>query len=91
MVHSIAPKAEYNRAGCMELPAPENGSIKCLTNGRQCDFACNEGFTMVGFKRKVCLGKKGGWKPSKPLLCKGSDDIELALVDQVMIESKKPT
>ena len=38
---------------------------------------------MVGFKRKVCLGKKGGWKPSKPLLCKGSDDIELALVDQV--------
>ena len=38
MVHSIAPKAEYNRAGCMELPAPENGSIKCLSNGRQCDF-----------------------------------------------------
>ena len=38
---------------------------------------------MVGFHRKVCLGKKGGWKPSKPLLCKGDDSIELAMVDQV--------
>jgi hypothetical protein len=85
IVHSIAPKAQFNRAGCLELPEPENGSIKCLSNGRQCDFKCRPGYTMVGFHRKVCLGKKGGWKPSKPLLCKGSDSIELAMVDQVPV------
>ena len=45
ILHSsqVAPKAQYNRAGCMELDAPANGSVKCLPNGRQCDFACVEG------------------------------------------------
>lgn len=78
IVHSIAPKAQINRAGCVDLPVPENGSIKCLSNGRQCDYKCDPGFSMVGFYRKVCLGK--AWKPSKPLLCRGEDSLELAMV-----------
>lgn len=38
---------------------------------------------MVGFYRKVCLGK--AWKPSKPLLCRGEDSLELAMVKSVTL------
>ena len=60
----------------MNLDAPVNGDMKCLPNGRQCDFSCNDGYEMIGFYRKVCLGKQKGWKPIKPVLCKSSAEVE---------------
>lgn len=78
ILHSsqVAPKAQYNKAGCISLDAPVNGDMKCLPNGRQCDFSCNDGYEMIGFYRKVCLGKQKGWKPIKPVLCKSSAEVE---------------
>ena len=31
---------------------------------------------MIGFHRKVCLGKKNGWKPIKPVQCVSSKAID---------------
>lgn len=81
IVHSIAGKAQLNKAGCMELHTPTHGSMDCLSNGRQCNFKCEEGYTMAGFHRKVCMGKKGGWKPSKPVLCHGEDSLEMGMIE----------
>ena len=67
----------------MNLDAPVNGDMKCLPNGRQCDFSCNDGYEMIGFYRKVCLGKQKGWKPIKPVLCKSSAEVENE-IQQVM-------
>jgi hypothetical protein len=78
VLHSsqVAPKARHNKAGCLELDAPTNGKMKCLPNGRQCDFSCDEGYEMVGFYRKVCLGKQKGWKPIKPVRCLSSSTVD---------------
>lgn len=78
VLHSsqVAPKAQFNRAGCLELDAPANGKIKCLPNGRQCDFSCDEGYEMIGFYRKVCLGKQKGWKPIKPVRCMSESAVD---------------
>jgi hypothetical protein len=65
----------------MELHTPTHGSMDCLSNGRQCNFKCEEGYTMAGFHRKVCMGKKGGWKPSKPVLCHGEDSLEMGMIE----------
>ncbi|CAG5108667.1 Oidioi.mRNA.OKI2018_I69.chr1.g3900.t2.cds [Oikopleura dioica] len=81
-IHSTSPEhPQYNKAGCLVLEAPENGDMSCMANGKQCNFKCDPGYTMVGFHRKICMGRKVGWKPFKPVLCKGEDSLEMALIN----------
>jgi hypothetical protein len=91
IVHSLTAQkeTERNKAGCPVLEDPENGSISCLTNGRQCNFKCDPGYTMVGFHRKVCLPTKT-WKPYKDVYCRGEDSIDMVLLNQAS-EIGKPT
>jgi len=37
---------------------------------------------MIGFYRKVCLGKQKGWKPIKPVICRSENEVN-AEIDQV--------
>ena len=30
---------------------------------------------MIGFYRKVCLGKQKGWKPIKPVICRSENEV----------------
>jgi len=81
-IHSTSPEhPQYNKAGCLALEAPQNGDISCMASGKQCNFKCDPGYTMVGFHRKICMGRKVGWKPFKPVLCKGEDSLEMALIN----------
>ncbi|CBY31555.1 unnamed protein product [Oikopleura dioica] len=81
-IHSTSPEhPQYNKAGCLALESPENGDISCMASGKQCNFKCDPGYTMVGFHRKICMGRKVGWKPFKPVLCKGEDSLEMALIN----------
>jgi len=71
------------------LESPENGDISCMASGKQCNFKCDPGYTMVGFHRKICMGRKVGWKPFKPVLCKGEDSLEMALINVSIKLNKK--
>lgn len=57
---------------CLELQQPSRGSIRCSdpkgpsSYGSTCEFACNEGYTLVGSSTLQC-GASGLWSSLQPL------------------------
>ncbi|OQR73826.1 sushi [Tropilaelaps mercedesae] len=80
-------KGECRQRKCQELSAPKNGWIKCTTKSYQfeteCAFGCNEGFVLVGSKRRNCLAV-AHWD-GLPATCRHTEPPSIECPDNILV------
>ena len=65
-------EAECQMRSCGPVYAPKNGRLECSSEDyvidSECSFSCNDGFTLVGSQKRVCLPI--GYWDGLPAFCK---------------------
>ena len=82
-------EAECQMRSCGPVYAPKNGRLECSSEDyvidSECSFSCNDGFTLVGSQKRVCLPI--GYWDGLPAFCKRKSscsrfDTEGVVVDR---------